>query len=69
MTVEVQAGVRRLFDRHGSQLWGVLDWVPGGWAGQLVTLLVIAVIAGLVAWLVGRAARSGRVRLNSDESG
>ncbi len=69
MTVEVQAGVRRLFDRHGSQLWGVLDAVPGGGAGQMVTLLVIAVIAGLVAWLVGRAARSGRVRLNSDDSG
>ncbi|MFI5779064.1 hypothetical protein [Nocardia sp. NPDC051570] len=54
MTVDVQAGIRRLFDRHGSQLSGLLEWVPGGGLGRAMTLLVIALIVGLVVWLVGR---------------
>ncbi|WP_275295235.1 hypothetical protein [Amycolatopsis sp. La24] len=45
--VSAQAAIRSFFDHDARQLWGVLDWVPGGWGGQLAALVVLT-LAGVV---------------------
>ncbi|WP_069167661.1 hypothetical protein [Nocardia altamirensis] len=50
--VSAQAVIRLLIDHRKSQLWGLFDWVPGGWTGQLVAFAVTTVL-GIV--LAGRA--------------
>ncbi|MCM6778075.1 hypothetical protein NDR87_31800 [Nocardia sp. CDC159] len=70
MTVDAEAGVRQLVDHHGPRLWGLLDWVPGGWLGHVLVLLAIALVTGSVVWLIGRGTTgSGRVGLKSDDNG
>ncbi|WP_037365672.1 hypothetical protein [Amycolatopsis orientalis] len=54
--VSAQAAIRSFFDHDARQLWGVFDWVPGGWGGQLVALLVLAVVGmALTGWAHARA--------------
>lgn len=42
--VSAQAAIRSFFDHSARQFWGAFDWVPGGWGGQLVALLVLTLI-------------------------
>lgn len=58
LIASAQAAIRLLVDHRKSQLWGLFDWVPGGWGGELAALLVLAA-AGAV--LVGRA--QGRAKV------
>ncbi|WP_405167487.1 hypothetical protein OG203_21910 [Nocardia sp. NBC_01499] len=44
-----QAVIRLLIDHRKSQVWGLLDWVPGGWGGQLAVLVVIAAGGAVLA--------------------
>ncbi|WP_033288769.1 hypothetical protein [Amycolatopsis jejuensis] len=58
--VSAQAVIRSFFDRDDAQLWGIFGWVPGGWAGQLVVLLVLALAGmGLAGWAFDRAKTKG----------
>ncbi|MFI9406167.1 hypothetical protein [Nocardia sp. NPDC052316] len=52
MVASAQAVIRLLIDHSKSQVWGLLDWVPGGWGGQLTVLVVLAAAGALLA---GRA--------------
>ena len=36
-----QAAIRSLFNHDTTQLWGIVDWVPGGWGGRLAALVVL----------------------------
>lgn len=36
-----QAVIRSLIDHDARQLWGIVDWVPGGWGGRLAALVVL----------------------------
>ncbi|MGW7537519.1 hypothetical protein [Amycolatopsis sp. NPDC054798] len=58
-----QAIIRSFFDHETHQLWGAFTWVPGGWTGQLISLLVLTV-AGLT--LAGWA--HDRTKTNDDAS-
>ncbi|GAA1675447.1 hypothetical protein [Streptomyces yatensis] len=43
-----QTVIRGLLDRDSEVLWGILDWVPGGFTGRLILLGCIALL-GTVA--------------------
>ncbi|MFI6997413.1 hypothetical protein [Nocardia sp. NPDC050175] len=49
LVASAQAVLRLFIDHRKSQVWGVLDWVPGGWGGQLVVLVVLATCGGILA--------------------
>lgn len=49
MVASAQAVLRLLIDHRKSQVWGLLDWVPGGWGGQLAVLLLLAAAGGVLA--------------------
>ncbi|WP_280428778.1 hypothetical protein, partial [Nocardia brasiliensis] len=42
LVASAQAVIRLLIDHRKSQLWGLFDWVPGGWLGELAGLVVLA---------------------------
>ena len=44
-----QAVIRSLFDHDARQLWGIVDWVPGGWGGRLAALVVLTAAAVVLA--------------------
>ncbi|WP_406637817.1 hypothetical protein [Amycolatopsis sp. WGS_07] len=55
-----QAAIRSFFDHDARQLWGAFDWVPGGWGGQLVALLILTLAGMLLAgWAHDRAKAKG----------
>ncbi|RDI44502.1 hypothetical protein [Nocardia mexicana] len=47
--VFAQAALRQLFDHEKSQLWGVFDWIPGGWSVRFVALLLVTAVGVLLA--------------------
>ncbi|MBF6329497.1 hypothetical protein [Nocardia transvalensis] len=49
MIVCAQAAIRNLFDHHKSPLWGALNWVPGGWGGQVAVLVLVAALGAILA--------------------
>ncbi|PXX66883.1 hypothetical protein DFR70_103638 [Nocardia tenerifensis] len=49
MVASAQAVIRLLIDHRKSQVWGLLDWVPGGWGGQLAVLVVLAAGGAVLA--------------------
>ncbi|MEU7138972.1 hypothetical protein ABZ942_05945 [Nocardia sp. NPDC046473] len=49
LVASAQAVIRLVIDHRKSQVWGLLDWVPGGWGGQLVVLVVLATGGGILA--------------------
>ncbi|WP_031465124.1 hypothetical protein [Sciscionella sediminilitoris] len=54
--VFAQAAIRSLFDHSARQLWGAVDWVPGGWGGRLAALLVVTLVGVVLAgWAHDRA--------------
>lgn len=51
-----QAAIRSFFDHDARQLWGAFDWVPGGWTGQLVALIVLTLVGiAIASWGANRA--------------
>ncbi|WP_235211090.1 hypothetical protein [Nocardia brasiliensis] len=52
LVASAQAVIRLLIDHRKSQLWGLFDWVPGGWLGELAGLVVLATLGAVLA---GRA--------------
>lgn len=59
VVVTAQAAIRSLFNHTATQLWGVFDWVPGGWAGRLVALVLVAAVGVVLAgWAHDRAKRT-----------
>ncbi|WP_225727751.1 MULTISPECIES: hypothetical protein [unclassified Nocardia] len=51
MVVCAQAAIRQLFHHGSSQIWGLLDWVPGGWTGQVVALVLISAVGAVLSGL------------------
>ncbi|GAA5098650.1 hypothetical protein [Nocardia iowensis] len=49
LVASAQAVIRLLIDHRKSQVWGLLDWVPGGWTGQLAVLIGIAAVGAVLA--------------------
>lgn len=49
VVASAQAAIRLLIDHSKSQVWGLLDWVPGGWGGQLVVLVMLAAGGAILA--------------------
>ncbi|MFI6042978.1 hypothetical protein ACIA8C_15160 [Nocardia sp. NPDC051321] len=49
VVASAQAVIRLLIDHSKSQVWGLLDWVPGGWGGQIVMLVVLAAAGAILA--------------------
>ncbi|WP_409462762.1 hypothetical protein [Amycolatopsis sp. GA6-003] len=55
-----QAAIRSFFDHEARQLWGAFAWVPGGWGGQLVALLVLVFVGmAITSWAHDRAKTKG----------
>ncbi|MGW4842281.1 hypothetical protein [Nocardia brasiliensis] len=52
LVASAQAVIRLLIDHRKSQLWGLFDWMPGGWLGELAGLVVLAALGAVLA---GRA--------------
>jgi hypothetical protein len=56
VVVTAQAAIRSLFNHTATQLWGAVDWVPGGWIGRLVFLILVAAVGVVLAgWAHDRA--------------
>ncbi|MFI6171342.1 hypothetical protein ACIBCN_31515 [Nocardia sp. NPDC051052] len=49
VVASAQAVIRLLIDHSKSQVWGLLDWAPGGWGGQIVVLVVLAAAGAILA--------------------
>ncbi|WP_163509748.1 hypothetical protein [Fodinicola acaciae] len=58
--VAAQAAIRSLFNHAQTQLWGVLDWVPGGWGGRLVVLVLVAAAGVVLAGWAHDQAKAAR---------
>jgi hypothetical protein len=49
MVFGTQAVIRLLFNHHRSPIWGVLDWLPGGWGGQAAAFAALVALGVLLA--------------------
>lgn len=59
LVFSAQAGIRSLFNHDASQLWGLLDWVPGDWSGRLVALVLLAAAGAVLAgWANDRSEKA-----------
>ncbi|MFD9892689.1 hypothetical protein ACFWY9_25380 [Amycolatopsis sp. NPDC059027] len=47
--VFAQAVIRSLLDHAVTPLWGALDWLPGGWGGRLIVLVLLTLVGVVLA--------------------
>ncbi|WP_280262563.1 hypothetical protein [Nocardia wallacei] len=58
MVFFAQAALRQLFDHEKSQLWGMFDWLPGGWSVRFIAMLLLTAVGVLLAgWADDKAKR------------
>lgn len=60
LIIAAQAAIRQLINHDQTQLWGIFNWVPGGWGGQVLAFAIIVVIGVLLAGFANTKATGDR---------